>query len=88
VGPLSGVTVIELAGLGPGPYACMLLADMGADVITVDRPTGRSAIALTGGVVNRGKRSIALDLKDADSHAALLALLETADVIIEGTAPA
>jgi alpha-methylacyl-CoA racemase len=87
VGPLSGVTVVELAGLGPGPYACMLLADMGADVITVDRPTGRSSIALTGGVVNRGKRSVALDLKDPASHAALMALLENADVLIEGYRP-
>ncbi|MDP9184005.1 MAG: CoA transferase [Actinomycetota bacterium] len=87
MGPLYGITVVELAGLGPGPYACMLLADMGADVITVDRPAGRSSIALTGGVVNRGKRSIALDLKDRASHAALMALLETADVVIEGYRP-
>jgi alpha-methylacyl-CoA racemase len=57
-GPLSGYTVVELAGIGPGPYAGQLLADLGADVIVVDRP-GPGAKAVDG----RGKRSIILDLK-------------------------
>jgi alpha-methylacyl-CoA racemase len=88
--PLHGVRVIEMAGLGPGPYCAMLLADMGADVVRVDRPGGG---ALPGApdperdVLNRGRRSIALDLKDPDAVRTLLALVEKADALVEGYRP-
>lgn len=82
-GPLSGVKVVELAGIGPGPYAGQLLADMGADVIVIDRPGGGMPKAIDG----RGKRSIVLDLKKPEAVEALLKLVETADVLIEGLRP-
>ena len=85
-GPLSGVTVIELAGIGPGPFAAMLLADLGADVIRVDRPAAPGP-APAADVLGRGKRSIVLDLKRPEAVEALLALTATADVLIEGNRP-
>jgi alpha-methylacyl-CoA racemase len=88
-GPLDGVQVIELAGIGPGPFAAMLLADLGADVIRVDRPTGAGLAPAppTADVLNRGKRSVVLDLKRPEAVEALLALTATADVIVEGNRP-
>jgi len=86
-GPLRGVRVVELAGIGPGPHACMILADLGADVIRIDRPGGQP---LTGGphdLLNRGRPSIALDLKHPDGVAAVLDLVERADVLVEGLRP-
>ena len=76
-GPLAGRTVVELAGIGPAPFAGMLLADMGADVIRVDRPGGADlpAAALELDLLNRGKRSVVVDLKRPDGVAAVLALL-------------
>ncbi|MEQ1540230.1 MAG: CaiB/BaiF CoA-transferase family protein [Sphingorhabdus sp.] len=82
-GPLNGVKVIELAGIGPGPYAGQLLADMGADVVVIDRPGGGMPKAVDG----RGKRSIVLDLKKPEAVEALLKLIATADVLIEGLRP-
>ncbi len=82
-GPLNGVKVIELAGIGPGPYAGQLLADMGADVVVIDRPGG----GMPKGVDGRGKRSIVLDLKKPEAVEALLKLIATADVLIEGLRP-
>lgn len=82
-GPLNGIKVIELAGIGPGPYAGQLLADMGADVIVVDRP----GPALPKAVDGRGKRSIMLDLKKPEAVEALLRLVAGADVLIEGLRP-
>ncbi|WP_151083962.1 CaiB/BaiF CoA transferase family protein [Nocardioides cynanchi] len=86
-GPLRGVKVVELAGIGPGPHACMILADLGADVIRVDRPGGQP---LTGGptdLLNRGRPSIALDLKHPDAIATVLDLVAGADVLVEGLRP-
>src|SRR3954465_14127419 len=86
-GPLRGVRVVELAGIGPGPHACMILADLGADVIRIDRPGGQP---LTGGphdLLNRGRPSAALDLKHPDGIATVLELVETADVLVEGLRP-
>jgi alpha-methylacyl-CoA racemase len=86
-GPLRGVKVVELAGIGPGPHACMILADLGADVIRVDRPGGQP---LTGGrtdLLNRGRPSVALDLKHPDAIATVLDLVATADVLVEGLRP-
>jgi alpha-methylacyl-CoA racemase len=86
-GPLRGVKVVELAGIGPGPHACMILADLGADVIRVDRPGGQP---LTGGptdLLNRGRPSVALDLKHPDAVGTVLDLVADADVLVEGLRP-
>ena len=83
-GPLNGVKVIELAGIGPGPYAGQLLADMGADVVVIDRP-GNAIVPK--GVDGRGKRSIVLDLKKPEAVDTLLKLIASADVLIEGLRP-
>src|SRR4051812_17163815 len=87
-GPLRGMRVVEIAGIGPGPHAAMILADLGADVIRVERPGGRPEAG--GGpamFLNRGRPSVALDLKDPGAVAALLELVERADVLIEGMRP-
>lgn len=88
-GPLSGLRVVELAGIGPAPFAAMLLADLGADVILVDRP-GRGQV-LSGDpdfeLLNRGKRSIAVDLKHERGAELVLGLAGRADVLIEGYRP-
>ncbi len=83
-GPLNGVKVVEFAGIGPGPFCCMLLSDMGADVVRIDRKGGR---AMAKDVTARGRRSVALDLKDANDVAVARALVEKADVLIEGFRP-
>ena len=91
-GPLAGVRVIEIAGIGPGPFAAMLLADLGAEVLRIDRKDG-AAIARAMGmdfakdISNRGRPSVALDLKHPQAVAVLLDLLESADVLIEGFRP-
>lgn len=87
-GPLNGLRVLEIAGLGPGPFCAMFLADLGADVVRVDRPGGRiSAVEYQGDLLNRGKRSIALDLKDPAGLRTVLRLADRADVLIEGFRP-
>jgi alpha-methylacyl-CoA racemase len=86
-GPLRGLRVVELAGIGPGPHACMILADLGADVIRIDRPGGQ---LLTGGrhdLLNRGRPSVALDLKHPEAVATVLDLVAVADVLVEGLRP-
>lgn len=83
-GPLNGIRVIEFTGLGPAPLAGQLLADMGADVIVIDRKSVRSDLT---DVNRRGKRSIALNLKAPEGRAAVMRLLEGADVLIEGFRP-
>lgn len=85
-GPLKGIKIIEMAGIGPGPYAGMLLADMGAEVIRIDR-AGTAAQANPADVTSRGKRSIALDLKKPESVELVLKLLESADAVFEGFRP-
>jgi alpha-methylacyl-CoA racemase len=90
MGVLDGVRIIEIAGIGPGPFCGMLLADMGAEVILVERagtaPSGMSDLGRHA-IVNRGKRSISLDLKDPKAVEAVLRLVETADALIEGMRP-
>ncbi|ATL32112.1 CaiB/BaiF CoA transferase family protein [Streptomyces formicae] len=87
-GPLAGVRVVELAGIGPGPFAAMLLADLGADVVRVDRPGGGGlAIDPEYDVTNRNKRSVIVDLKAADGADRVLDLVARADVLIEGYRP-
>jgi alpha-methylacyl-CoA racemase len=83
-GPLTGFRVVEFAGIGPGPFACMMLADMGAEVITLDRPgANKNQKSATG----RGRKIIELDLKDTAARAQTLDLLEQADALIEGFRP-
>ncbi|GAA4542449.1 CaiB/BaiF CoA transferase family protein [Streptomyces collinus] len=87
-GPLSGVRVVELAGIGPGPFAAMLLADLGADVVRVDRPGGPGlAIDPAHDVTNRNKRSVVVDLKAPDGPEQVLGLAARADILVEGYRP-
>ncbi|MFJ3639211.1 CoA transferase [Streptomyces sp. NPDC090108] len=87
-GPLHGVRVVELAGIGPGPFAAMLLADLGADVVRVDRPGGPGlGIGPAHDVTNRNKRSVVVDLKAPDGPARVLGLAARADILIEGYRP-
>ena len=89
MGPLTGVTVIELKGIGPGPYAGMLLADMGASVIVVERSPAHAGIGPPADrdVHGRGKQSIALNLKTDAGLGALLDLVASADMLLEGNRP-
>ena len=88
-GPLKGYRIIEIAGIGPGPFAAMMLADMGAEVIRVDRAQAvRPGVEGPGGdLLQRNRASIALDLKHPDGVATLLDLVEGADALIEGFRP-
>ena len=81
--------MVELAGLGPAPYACMLLADLGAEVLRVDRPGpgGLPAAAAAADVTGRGRRSVAVDLKAPGAAEVVLRLVESADVLVEGLRP-
>ncbi len=85
-GPLRGVRVVELAGIGPGPYACMLLADLGAEVLRVDRP-GAGPGPVRHDLLGRGRRSVALDLKRPEGTEVVLRLVERADALVEGYRP-
>lgn len=89
-GPLAGITVLEMAGIGPAPFAAMLLADMGADVVRIDRigqPTASFAIDPTRDVLSRNRRSLALDLKSPTGREIVLDLCTSASVLIEGFRP-
>lgn len=85
-GPLAGLRVIELAGLGPGPFACMLLAELGAEVVRIDRP-GTAPASPGTDLLNRGKRSVMLDLKVPAAVEAVLALTARADAFVEAFRP-
>lgn len=87
-GPLSGVKVVEIASLAPAPFGCMVLADLGADVLRVER-AGAPGDGLTppDGPLDRGKRNVKLNLKDGDDLRTLFALVEKADVFVEGFRP-
>jgi alpha-methylacyl-CoA racemase len=90
-GPLKGITVVEFAGIGPAPFCAMMLSDMGANVIRIDKP-GNTDIAgilkdTKYDITGRGRRSLALDLKNPESPAIALKLIEKADVLIEGYRP-
>lgn len=90
MGPLRGVTVIEIAGIGPGPFAAMQLADMGAEVIRVERPGGGMFAASQNrklDFLNRNKRCISIDLKHPDGIDTVLTLLGKADALLEGNRP-
>ena len=83
-GPLAGFRIVEFAGIGPGPFACMMLADMGAEVVTLDRVGARKNLKSIAG---RGRKVVELDLKDKGSVAQVLELLAGADALIEGFRP-
>jgi alpha-methylacyl-CoA racemase len=87
MGALNGIRVVELAGLAPGPFGCMVLADLGADVVLVDRPGGAGPLVPPPGPLQRGRRAVALDLKAPDGLAGLLSLAQRADVLVEGFRP-
>ncbi|MGO9607604.1 MAG: CaiB/BaiF CoA transferase family protein [Candidatus Binataceae bacterium] len=90
MGPLTGYRVIELAGIGPGPMCAMLLSDMGADVLRIDRLSSAGlgiSMRAKFDVLNRGRRSVALDLKKPEAIEAVLRLIEEADALIEGFRP-
>lgn len=90
-GPLAGIKVVEFAGIGPGPFCGMLLADMGAEITLLERAGGTFASQLFGGgrkaVANRGKKSLCIDLKHPDAKALVFKLIAEADVLIEGFRP-
>src|SRR3979411_1931522 len=83
-GPLAGVRIVEFAGIGPGPFACMMLADMGAEVGTLARVGAKKNMKSVAG---RGRKVVELDLKDKASIAQVLDLLSHADALIEGFRP-
>lgn len=88
-GPLAGVRVVELGGIGPGPHAAMILADLGADVVRVERPAGGLRVLPPGTAdwLHRSRRSVAADLKSPAGLALVRGLLDRADVLIEGYRP-
>ena len=83
-GPLEGLKVVELAGIGPSPYACMLLADLGADVLRLERGDADADHETTWDLLNRSRPSVAVDLKNDAGRDLVLELCEQADVLIEG----
>src|SRR3954451_22683162 len=88
-GPLAGIKVIELAGIGPGPFAAMLLSDMGAEVVRIDRAQSvrPASDRPSADLLNRGRRSIGVDLKHPEGVETVLRLVEQADALIEGFRP-
>ncbi|HEX2577595.1 MAG TPA: CaiB/BaiF CoA-transferase family protein [Aquihabitans sp.] len=90
MGPLAGIKIIEIAGIGPGPYGAMLLADLGADVVRIDRAgnvTGGDPATPPGDLLARGRRSVGVDLKHPDGVATVLELVAGADALVEGFRP-
>jgi alpha-methylacyl-CoA racemase len=86
VGPLTGIRVVEMAGIGPGPFTAMMLSDLGAEVIRVDRLSHKGT-GHRANVLNRGRKSIAVDLKNPRGVETTLRLIEQADVVLEGFRP-
>jgi alpha-methylacyl-CoA racemase len=85
-GPLAGIRVVELAAIGPAPFACLLLAELGADVIRIDRPGG-GGLAVDSAGLNRSRPCVAVDLKAEQGRDVVLRLIEKADVLVEGFRP-
>jgi alpha-methylacyl-CoA racemase len=86
VGPLRGVKIVEIAGQGPGPFCGMMLSDMGADIIRVDRP-GSAPLIKGAEIVNRGRSEVLVDLKKSDGVEFVLSLVEKAHGLVEGFRP-
>ena len=87
MGPLTGVKVVEIASLAPAPFGCMILADLGADVLRVDRAGGPGGLAVPTGILDRGRRTIAVDLKSAQGVQVVHDVVAKADVFVEGFRP-
>lgn len=90
MGPLDGIKILEFAGLGPAPFTAMMLADMGAEVLRIDRPwevRSSSPVEPSKDVLNRGRMSVGIDLKNPNGVEAVFELLKTADALIEGYRP-
>ncbi len=86
MGPLEGIKIVEIASIGPGPFCAMMLSDLGAEVVRVDRKSGMGDGSKFN-ILNRGRRSVAVDLKNPDGVEAVLRLVEQADALIEGFRP-
>ena len=86
MGPLKGVKIVEIAGIGPGPFCAMMLADMGADIIRIDRKSSGMSMGRLD-MLNRGRRSVAVNLKDPEGVELVLKLIEKADALLEGFRP-
>ncbi|MBP2839288.1 CaiB/BaiF CoA-transferase family protein [Pseudomonas sp. PNP] len=89
-GPLKGIKIIEIGSIGPAPFCCMLLADLGAEVVRIDRPAGHDGGAPIDprfDLLNRSRRSVQMNLKQPDAATAVLRMVEQADVLIEGFRP-
>ncbi len=88
MGPLKGIRIVEMVGIGPAPHCCMLLSDMGAEIIRIDRPGGnRIGGTDRAAILNRGRKSIALDIKTPEGVKTALRLISQADGVIEGFRP-
>ena len=87
MGPLAGIRIIEFAGLGPAPFCAMVLSDLGAEIIRIDRCSDAKGAAGPQNPVNRGRRSLALDLKKPEAVAVVLRLIADADALLEGFRP-
>ena len=87
MGPLAGIRIVEIAGIGPGPFAAMMLADMGADVLRIDRIAGRLPSRPARDVLNRSRQSVGVDLKQPAGVALVLDLIARADALLEGFRP-
>ncbi len=86
-GPLHGISVIEVSGLGPTPFAAMLLADMGADVVRIERPNAKALLPQKPDFLNRGRPVVTIDLKSETGVSAAIELIKNADLLIEGLRP-
>jgi len=86
MGPLQGIKIIEIAGIGPGPFCAMMLADLGAEIVRVDRKSAEGT-KRPGDILARGRKSIAVDLKSPDGVETVLTLIDQADALIEGFRP-
>lgn len=86
MGPLEGIKIVEIAGIGPGPFCAMMLSDLGADIVRVDRKSSAGEGSKYN-ILNRGRRSVAVDLKNPDGVDTVLRLIDQADALIEGFRP-
>jgi alpha-methylacyl-CoA racemase len=86
-GPLHGIRVVEFAGVGPGPHAAMVLADLGADVVRIQRPGVLPRAGFNADGLLRGRAVVEADLKDDDDKASVMSLIRRADVLVEGFRP-
>ena len=88
MGPLQGIKIVEIVGIGPAPHCCMILSDMGAEIIRIDRPGGNKVGGTDeAAILNRGRKSIALDLKTTEGVNTARRLIRQADGLVEGFRP-